>query len=304
MSLYQKYRPPTLYRVKGNADVLSTLEGMLSDIENCTHAFLLHGPTGCGKTTLARIIADRLGCKGSDLKEIDSAQFRGIDTARDIRSHSQYKAIEGERRVWIIDECHKMTNDAQNGLLKILEDTPNHVYFVLCTTDPQKLLPTIRSRCSMFQVKPLSDEDMRSLLQRIVRKERQEISDEVYDILIRTGQGLPRTTIQALEQVLKANPEKREEIAKQAAFEQSQSIDLCRALMKRASWKEIGTILNGLKDQEAEGIRRVVLGYCQAVLLKGDVILAGRIMEEFINPFYDSGFPQLVFACYSITKDK
>jgi len=107
-----------------------------------------------------------------------------------------------------------------------------------------------------------------------------------------------------LEQVLKANPEKREEIAKQAAFEQSQSIDLCRALMKKASWKEVSAILNGLKDQEAEGIRRVVLGYCQAVLLKGDVIWAGRIMEEFINPFYDSGFPQLVFACYSITKDK
>jgi len=156
----------------------------------------------------------------------------------------------------------------------------------------------------MFQVKPLSQEDMRSLLQRIVRREGQELSDEVYDILIRTGQGLPRTTIQALEQVLKADPEKREEIAKQAAFEQSQSIDLCRALMKRADWKEIRTILNGLKDQEAEGIRRVVLGYCQAVLLKGDVMLAGRIMEEFINPFYDSGFPQLVFACYSITKNK
>jgi len=75
-------------------------------------------------------------------------------------------------------------------------------------------------------------------------------------------------------------------------------------LMKRADWKEIRTILNGLKDQEAEGIRRVVLGYCQAVLLKGDVMLAGRIMEEFINPFYDSGFPQLVFACYSVTKNK
>jgi DNA polymerase-3 subunit gamma/tau len=304
MSFYQKYRPKNLSQIKGNGELVSALEGMLGDLENCPHSFLLHGPTGCGKTTLARIIANLLGCSGSDLKEIDSAQFRGIDTAREIRGHSQYMAMESDCRVWIIDECHKMTNDAQNGLLKILEDTPSHVYFVLCTTEPQKLLATIKGRCSTFQVKPLGEEDMQLLLKRIVRREKEELSDEVYEVIIKVSQGLPRNAIQTLEQVLKTPIDKRVEIAQKALAEQSESIALCRALMKGSAWKEVSHILSGLRDQDPESIRRGVLGYCQNTLLRGDVMLAGRIMEEFINPFYDSGFPQLVFACYSVTKNK
>jgi DNA polymerase III subunit gamma/tau len=305
MSLYLKYRPDSLEQIKGNADITLTLEGMLSDLTSCPHSFLLHGPTGCGKTTIARIISSRLGCKGNDLQEVDSAQFRGIDTAREIRSQSNYMALESNCRVWIIDECHKMTNDAQNGLLKILEDTPNHVYFILCTTEPQKLLPTIKGRCSIFQVKPLSEQDMFHLLRKVTHREGERLDKEIYDIIICDSLGLPRNALQILEQVLRADPERRVEIAQQAAAEQSQSIELCRALLKpNASWKEVNTILRGLQDQDAEGIRRVVLGYCKSVLLKGDVYRAGLILEEFINPFYDSGFPQLIYACYSVIKTK
>lgn len=304
MSLYLKYRPTDLEQIKGNDDVVATLGGMLDDLTSCPHSFLLHGPTGCGKTTIARIIAKRLGCSGSDLKEVDSAQFRGIDTAREIRNQSSYMALESNCRVWIIDECHKMTNDAQNGLLKILEDTPDHVYFILCTTEPNKLLSTIKGRCSLFQVKPLTEDVLYHLLRRIASKEGEKLDREIYDIIIRDSLGHPRNALQILEQVLKATPDKRIKIAQQSALEQSQSIELCRALLKGASWKEVSTILKGLQDQEAEGIRRVVLGYCQSVLLKGDVIRAGIILEEFINPFYDSGFPQLVFACYSVIKTK
>jgi len=304
MSLYLKYRPAELEHLKGNADIVTTLEGMLEDPDDCPHTFLLHGPTGCGKTTIARIIANRLGCNGTDLQEVDSAQFRGIDTAREIRSQSNYMALEGNCRVWIIDECHKMTNDAQNALLKILEDTPKHVYFVLCTTEPQKLIATIKGRCSIFQVKPLGEQDMYHLLRKVATKEGEQLTREVYDIIIRDSLGLPRNALQTLEQVLRASPERRVEIAQQAAAEQSQSIELCRILLKGGTWKEVNTILNGLRDQDAESIRRVVLGYCQAVLLKGDVYRAGLILEEFITPFYDSGFPQLVYACYSIIKTK
>jgi DNA polymerase-3 subunit gamma/tau len=305
MSLYLKYRPNSLDQVKGNADITSALEGMLGNLASCPHSFLLHGPTGCGKTTIARIIANRLGCKGSDLKEVDSAQFRGIDTAREIRNQSNYMAIESSCRVWIIDECHKMTNDAQNGLLKILEDTPTHVYFVLCTTEPQKLIATIKGRCSIYQVKPLSEQDMYHLLRRITHKEGEQLDKEVYDIIIRDSLGLPRNALQTLEQVLRVSPDRRIEIAQQAAVEQSQSIELCRALLKPgASWKEVKVILNGLQDQDAESIRRVVLGYCKSVLLKTDEPICGLILEEFINPFYDSGFPQLVYACYSIIKNR
>jgi DNA polymerase-3 subunit gamma/tau len=303
MSLYLKYRPSSLEAVKGNSEIVNTLESMLSKPDTCPHVFLLHGATGCGKTTLARIIANRLNCVGSDLKEIDSADFRGIDSIREIRKNSNYKPIEGDCRVWILDETHKLTNDAQNALLKILEDTPSHVYFILCTTDPQKLIAAIKGRCIEFQVKPLSDSVMHGLLKKVVRGEQETLDDEVYTQIIQDSQGHPRNALQILEQVLNASPEKRLSIAKQTAAVQSQAIDLCRALIKRASWKEVSGILASLKEQEPEDIRRVVMGYCQAILLKSDNTQAGMVLEHFIEPFYNSGFPALTLACYLINKN-
>jgi DNA polymerase III gamma/tau subunit len=303
MSLYLKYRPKTLDQIKGNTDILVALEGMLEDMQTCPHSFLLHGQTGCGKTTLARIIAERLGCSGTDFTELNSADVRGIDTVREIIKNSQLLAMGGKSRVWVIDECHKMTGDAQNALLKILEDTPSHVYFILCTTDPQKLLATVKGRCVQFQLTSLTEQQMFGLLRKIVRDEKEDIEKEVYDQIINDAQGLPRNALQILEQVLSVPKDRQLEIARQTALVQTQGIDLCRALIKRESWGKVRRILEGLKDQEAETIRRIVLGYCQAVLLKEENDVAGLIMEEFINPFYDSGFPQLTYACYTVTKN-
>lgn len=303
MSLYQKYRPSQWAEVKGNTEVVETLVSMIGNRETCPHAFLLHGPTGCGKTTLGRIIAGELGCRGSDFVEVDSADFRGIDTVRDIRRNAQYSAMEGECRVWLIDEVHKMTNDAQNALLKILEDTPEHVYFILATTEPNKLLSTIRGRCSQFQVKPLSDQQMFRLLKVIALKEDKTVAAEVLEQIVMDSLGHPRNAIQILEQVLNVNPEKQLAMAKRTAAEQSQSIELCRALMNKSGWKAVNEILKGMTDQEPESVRRAVLGYAQAVLLKSDNPLAGLILEQFREPFYDCGFPGLTLACYLVVKN-
>ena len=303
MSLYLKYRPTTLDEIRGNTEVIVALEGMLESGDSCPHAFLFHGPTGCGKTTIGRIIADRLGCKGTDFREVDSADFRGIDTVREIRKQSQFKPIEGPCRVWLIDECHKMTNDAQNALLKILEDTPKHVYFILCTTDSHKLLKTIQGRCSQFAVKPLDERDMFRLLRRVVKDEGEELEKDIYDQITQDSFGHPRNALQILDQVLRVDPEKRLEIAKQKAEEYSETIELCRALLKGAGWKEVRTILNGMKNQEAENIRRNVLGYAQAVLLNDDNERAGLILEEMRETFFYTGFAGLVGVCYIITKN-
>ena len=304
MSLYQKYRPTELSQVKGNADILQTIEGMLSKIETCPHTFLLHGETGCGKTTIARIISTKLGCVGPDYKEVDTADFRGIDSVRDIRQNSQFMPMQGRCRVWVLDEIHKMTGDAQNALLKILEDTPAHVYFILCTTDPQKLLATIRGRCIEFQVKPLSESQMKGLLKTIVRREKDTLEEEIFDQIIQDSLGHPRNAIQILEQVLNVSAERRLEVAKQTAAAQSQGIELCRLLFKKSStWKEISTVLTGLKEQDAEGIRRMVLGYCQSTLLKTDNERAGLVLECFMEPNFTNGHPQLVHAAYSVFKN-
>ena len=304
MSLYLKYRPSSFEGVKGNDELVTALDSMLSDLESCPHVFLLTGPTGCGKTTIGRIIANRLGCKGSDFREIDSADFRGIDTIRDIRRNSEYMAMEGNCRVWLMDEIHKATSDAQSALLKILEDTPSHVYFILCTTDPQKLLPTLKGRCTIFTVKTLEGEMMKRMLKRIVRLEEVEIRDEILDQIVSRSEGHPRNALQALDKVLRVDPEQQEEILKQSAETDAQTIDLCRVLLKeRKSWKEVAGVLTGLKGDKdnTETIRLAVMGYCQSILLKGaDMQLAGLVMEEFNEPFWNTGFPALVLACYRI----
>ena len=303
MSLYLKHRPKKLSEVVGNSDMLKSLTAVLDRGENRPHAYLLTGPTGCGKTTIGRIIAEHLRVNGSDFREVDSADFRGIDTIREMRSQSHYMALEGPNRMWLLDECHKMSNDAQNALLKALEDTPPHVYYVLCTTDPQKLLGTIKGRCSHFQVDRLSDIDMRKLLTRVSKAEGENLAADVRSIIIDSAQGHPRNALQLLDQVLSVEPDLRAEIARKAQEATSQGIDLCRALIGGEPWKKVAGILSDLKTQkkEAEEVRRMVMGYASAILLKGgENEAAANVLEEFRDPMWDVGFPGVVLACYGV----
>lgn len=301
MSLYNTYRPQEFSEVIGNEATVSYLETIAKDKKR-SHVFLLHGPTGCGKTTLARIAAKEIGCSEQNTTEIDSATFRGIDTVRELRKTSRFQSISGGDRVWIIDEIHKMTTDAQNALLKLLEDHPTNCYYILCTTEPEKLLPTVRGRTIQLEVKQLTDSQMFSLLKRVVKGQDQKLKKSVYDQIIEDSFGLPRNAIQILEKVLTVPPEQQLEIARDSASKQNASIELCKALLQGAPWKKVSGILKGLKDQEAESIRRHVLGYAQAVLLKASNDKAAHILEEFIEPFYNSGFPGLVLATYSVIK--
>lgn len=302
MSLYLKHRPSSFEEIVGNEETVSALKGMLSSGE-LPHTLLFEGPTGCGKTTLARIVAAELGCKGMDLREVDSADFRGIDTVREIRKKSRFLPLEGKCRVWIIDECHKMTNDAQNALLKILEDTPSHVYFILCTTDPGKLLPTVKGRCSIFQVRLLTDREMMRLIRKVVKAEKEDLDREVYHSIVEGAAGHPRNALQILHKILQVPKDERVSIAKKAQKEEADSIELCRALMKNKSWGQIAKILKPLqKDYDPESIRRHLLGYAQSVLLNGENDVAAAILEVLQEPTYNTGWPAIVYACYCVVK--
>jgi len=302
MNLYNKYRPISFDEVVGNEDVIDYLSEIVLKGKEVPNAFLLHGPTGCGKTTVARIISNLLGCIDEDLTEIDNATFRGIDTVRQMNRNSRFNTTGGGPRVFLIDEIHKMTSDAQNAMLKLLEDPPRSTYFILCTTEPNKLLPTIRGRCISLQMKVLNDTEMTKVLKRIIKKEKVKVKRKVLEQIIRDSFGHARNAIQVLDKIIKLSPGKQLKAAKQAAEEQSLSIELCRALANGVAWSKVRELLKGLKDQEAESIRRHVLGYAQSMLLGSENDQAALIIEEFWEPLYNIGFLGLVFACYSVVK--
>jgi DNA polymerase-3 subunit gamma/tau len=300
MNLYLKYRPETLQDVVGNEDVVKFLTTILEKEER-PQVYLFNGPTGCGKTTLARILSRAVGCDSVDIREINTADFRGIDSVREMIKASKFHSIgAGGSRAWIIDEAHKMTNDAQNALLKLLEDSPKGAYFFICTTEPEKLFSTVRGRCIDLTVKLLNEVQMQKLLKRIVRAEKATLQPEVYEQIIQDSFGHPRNAIQILEKVLNVDEDKQLEMARASAAKASESIQLCRALIEKSPWKKVSAILEGLKEQDPESIRRQVLGYCQSILLKQSNDKAAFVMEMFQEPFYNTGFPGLVLSCYTV----
>jgi len=200
----------------------------------------------------------------------------------------------------LVHNCHKITSDAQNAFLKILEDTPKHIYFILCTTDPQSLLPTVKGRCSQFQTSVLTDKVMGELLSEVAEKEGVTLDEKLIETITESSQGHPRNALTILEQVLQVPEKRRLRAAKKASEEKSESIALCRALMYRKSWKEVSAILKGLKGQDPESIRRVVLGYATSVLLNKDDGNAFAILECFEDPTYNIGFPGIVLACQRV----
>ena len=144
--LHIKWRPQKLNDVISHAFVVSSLKALLKEKE-CPHSFLFTGPSGVGKTTLARIVASYLEAA---VLEIDAATNTGIDAMRAVQDMARYKAIDNEKRVVIIDECHALSKQTWQSLLKIVEEPPAHLYWAFCTTEPDKVPATIKTRCVQY----------------------------------------------------------------------------------------------------------------------------------------------------------
>lgn len=299
MELYKKYRPETLDAVVGNGAVVAALKSL--DKDAVPHAILFTGPSGCGKTTLARILSGILGVAEADYREVDSGDFRGIDTIRDIRRQMAFAPMAGPCRMWVIDECHQLSNDAQNAFLKALEDTPTHVYFVLCTTNPEKLLKTIRTRCTTYELQALSPEVIgKELLMPVCRAEGKKPPLEVLKIISRDCLGSARAALVILDKVLGLPAEQMAAAAEQMAAQENQTIELCRLLLKKAPWGVVSKTVKGLSD-EPESIRRAVLGYMTSVLLGGGDVRAYNVMVSFERDYFATGRAGLVMSCYDAT---
>ncbi len=301
MPLYLKYRPSDFDEIIGNESTVSSIKLILKRKDR-PHSYLLTGSSGTGKTTMARIMAKELGASEFDLKEMDSASYRGINTIREMRDNARLSPFSGTCRVWILDEAAELTHAAMPSLLKILEDTPSHVYIILCTTDPQKLLPTIINRCTHFKMESLNDDDMALLIEGIIKDEgKEQLEDDILDRLIEVSNGSSRNALVELDKIIDLEPEEMLDAISGASENDKEIIDLCRALIKKESWKTIAAILKGMK-KEPESVRRAVRGYCNAVMLNAkDAKSAARaflIMNAFHEPFFHNGKDAITEAAY------
>lgn len=229
-SLYRKYRPLTFDSVVGQQHIVSTLEHAITE-GRLSHAYLFCGPRGTGKTTMARILAKALLCRNAeaaraegasgcmpdgtceeceliaegnhpDVYELDAASRTGVDNVREeIINSVNFAPVRGKYKIYIIDEVHMLTTAAFNALLKTLEEPPAHVIFVLCTTDPQKILETILSRCQRFDFHRIGNEDIEHRLAYVCEREGFDYDDEALAIVARHAKGGMRDALSTLEQL-------------------------------------------------------------------------------------------------------
>jgi DNA polymerase-3 subunit gamma/tau len=259
--LARKYRPRRFAEMVGQEHVVQALTNALTR-NRLHHAYLFTGTRGIGKTTVSRLLAKSLNCTGPDGQggitaepcgvcsacteidadryidyiELDAASNRGIDDARDLIERAAYKPSVGRFKVFMIDEAHQLTKDAFNALLKTLEEPPEHLKFVLATTDPEKMLPTVLSRCLQFSLRPMAPETVRAHLARVLAAEGVPFDEGALRILAKAARGSMRDGLSLTDQAIAYGGGRVEEAAVRAmlgSVERSRALALVQALARR-----------------------------------------------------------------------
>lgn len=298
MSLYNKYRPTSFEEMKGD---YSRIEKVLKK-EDHNHVFLFEGPSGCGKTTAARIFAGMVGAYETDIQERNCSNATGIDDMRKIIEEIPLSPF-GKAKIYILDEFQNVSSQAQNALLKELEDVPGHVYFALCTSDSRKVIPTIKTRAVLVNFPPLTEDDIYDILRDIKTKEGFGVTKDTLFAIAENAQGSARKAINTLESIGQLDQEEQEKVLAQAgSIDSAEVIDLCRTFFSdKPTWRDLRMQLQALEKNnvDSEAIRRALLGYGKSILLgQNNNDTVAMLMDRIKENTYDTGFPGVVSMIY------
>ena len=276
-ALYRKYRPDSLKKLVGQSDAVTLIEKQIKN-NNLSHAYLFSGPRGVGKTSLARIIATTLGCDPVfDITEIDAASHNKVDDIRELNDSINFIASSpGKKRVFILDEVHMLSNAASNAFLKTLEEPPEHVIFILATTEPERVLETIKSRTTHIAFKRIGNDEIISTLNEIGKNEKIKINDDVLSYIANQSDGSLRDAINLFEQT-------------HNTFGNKATIDDLYSILGKVSIADLQQIIESINTQDTSEILNILKVNYSKGLQPLDIL--NSITELFRNIFYFKYLP-------------
>jgi DNA polymerase III gamma/tau subunit len=287
MQLYSRVRPTKLDQVLGNTGVVRSIAGMFKNRHfiDMQKAFIFVGPSGVGKTTVARIMCDMAGCEKEDIWEVNAADVNGVDAMRTLIERCKFRP-RGGTRIIILDEAHRLTTEAQNALLKLLEDGPEGTLFILSTTELGKIIKTVLTRCAVMQFNSLSDSELRSLLDRTCVQEGMDVSEHIREGILEIANGSARASLVALEAVAQAEDEEDALsilVAQGAVAEPKEVRELARAFINMPGGLQkaqtIFKMYSELDRPDPESIRMMLAGFVRTSLLNRPRPALGSMLD-------------------------
>lgn len=312
-SLYRAYRPQTFEDVSGQQAIITTLQNAVKE-NRIAHAYLFCGPRGTGKTTVAKLLAKAINCNSDienkpcgecenckaielgshpDVIEIDAASNNGVEEVRDLIDKVKYAPTQGKYKVYIIDEVHMMTPGAFNALLKTLEEPPAHVVFILATTEPHKILPTIISRCQRFDFSRLTEKEMVERMQTVCKEENKQCDVDALALIAKLANGGMRDALSILEQCLAYNDDHLtiEDVnAIYGIVSMSKKLDLIKVILS----SKMAMALNILEEMDNKGIDIKRLTYDLIDILKDVVIYKNTNNLDILMVLTESDLKEII----------